>query len=191
MAQIEIYQERLKDRERRRQAARDYNLVRQFFRDGGSTALAAAAAGKLVGQLKPVKRGSRDSKSELTDRLKSAARFQTTEEHSRFMASMLRERELKSRIKELNRYRKNGVHSTREAELFDAERVRRNREKADRKRAQEAGGCLQELGSPRKENQLTPSVTGPDLDSLASVSGLPGLSCKRFSVIDKHEILGA
>lgn len=175
LAHIEMYQERLKDRDRRRQAVRDYNLVRHFFRDGGSHALAAAAAGKLVGQLKPVKRGGRDSKGELMERLKATARFQTTTaEHAAFVASMLRERELKSRIKELNRYRKNGVHSNREAEQFDAQRVRRNREKAERKRAQESAG-FEELSLSRKEISLgTAGSADLDLDSLTTVVGLPG-----------------
>jgi hypothetical protein len=178
-----MYQERLKDRERRRQAARDFCLVRQFFREGGSSSSALSAAHRLLpgGQTKPA---AKRSKSELTDRLKATARFQpSAEEHSRFVGSMLRERELKARIKELNRYRKNGVHNHREAEQFDAERVRRNKEKAERKRAQEAGvgggggmdgptSSSSSSFSPKKENSQ-PSG-GPDLDSLTSVVGLPG-----------------
>ena len=174
VAHIEMYQERLKERERRRQAARDHSLVRHFFRDGGSYALSAAAAGKLVGQLKAVKRG----KGELVEQLKTSARFQSAEEHARLVASMLRERELKTRIKELSRYRKNGVHSTREAEQFDAQRVRRNREKAERKRALEAGGGLDDPSfTLRKENQLI----APDLDNLTSIVGLPGALHSFFS----------
>ena len=170
-----MYQERLKDRERRRQAARDFNLVRHFFRDGGGGGSAAYAAASRFpgGQIKPAKR----SKTELADRLKAAARFQpSAEEHNRFVSSMLRERELKARIKELSRYRKNGVHGAREAEQFDAERVRRNKEKAERKRAQETGGgggLEAPPPSPRRESQTT-AGGGPDLDSLTSVVGLPG-----------------
>jgi hypothetical protein len=178
LAHIEMYQERLKDRERRRQAARDFSLVRQFFRDGGSSSSSALLAAHRL-PAAHIKPAAKRSKSELTDRLKTTARFQpSAEEHSRFLASMLRERELKARIKELNRYRKNGVHGHREAEQFEVERVRRNKEKADRKRAQEAGGGGGVDGpsssSPRKENSQPSGA--PDLDSLSSVVGLPGNS---------------
>lgn len=185
-----MYQERLRDRERRRQAARDFGLVRQFFREGGSSAVLAAAnrlAAAAAAGGQNSKPAAKRSKSELTDRLKATARFQPSpDEHNRFVSGMLRERELKARIKELNRYRKNGVHSLRDAEQFDTERVRRNKEKAERKRSQEAGGSSggtdgtlappPTASSPQKDSHqmMLPGGVPPDLDSLSSVVGLPG-----------------
>lgn len=55
---------------------------------------------------------------------------------------MSKEREITVRIKELLRYRKNGINNLQESESYEAEREKRNTGKADRKKALEA--CLPE-----------------------------------------------
>lgn len=60
-------------------------------------------------------------------------------EYEKFYRSIEREKDLKSRIKELHRYRKNGVSRLRDGDEFDVERLRRNKLKAEKKRAMEAG----------------------------------------------------
>ena len=68
---------------------------------------------------------------------------QGIEEHKKLIASVTKEKELKTRIKELirywwdtfsictskhyRRYRKNGIHQLSEAEQYEAQRVRRNK----------------------------------------------------------------
>ena len=52
---------------------------------------------------------------------------------------MSNEREITVRIKELLRYRKNGINNLQESESYEAEREKRNTGKADRKKALKAG----------------------------------------------------
>lgn len=55
------------------------------------------------------------------------------------LAGVSKEREITVRIKELLRYRKNGINNLQESESYEAEREKRNTGKADRKKALEAG----------------------------------------------------
>jgi len=106
---------------------------------------------------------------------------QGIEEYKKLVASITKEKELKSRIKELIRYRKNGIHQLNEAEQYEAQRIRRNKRKAERKRLLEGGetsGLGEEAVSPVKEEN------NQDLDGITSITGLPG--CDVLSVNEKR-----
>ena len=150
LSQVEMYQAKLKDRERRRQTAADHDLITQFFIEQNT--------------YKPKKK---DGKPDLLDRLKLVSNFQTVPEHKTFMSNMGREKELKSRIKELNRYRKNGVTRSKDGEEFDLQRLRRNKIKTERKKALEAG-----IDIP--PSLLEHPQGGIDLDTITNISILPG-----------------
>ena len=198
LAHVEMYQNKLKERERRKQASKDLTLVDNFFKENPYNAM----TGKLTAQ----KLKKKDSKQEFLDKLKFVSSFQGIEDYKKVMAGINKERDLKYRIKgrvvqtdyfiacdwfiasnpvillvdskvwislikELHRYRKNGINALKEAESYEAERVKRNKKKADRKKALEAG--LPEPPSvepsPVKEDSKT-----MDLDTLNSILGLPG-----------------
>ena len=94
LAHVEMYQAKLKDRQRRRQTASEHALIAQFFAEENTL--------KNQSQAKPKKR---DSKAETLERLKMLANFHTVDEHKKLMASVGREKDIKARIRELNRYR--------------------------------------------------------------------------------------
>ena len=76
--------------------------------------------------------------------MKFVSRFQGIEEYNVQEGSGQREQgagdwEIKVRIKELLRYRKNGINNLQESESYEAERIKRNKRKVDRKKALEAG----------------------------------------------------
>ena len=74
-------------------------------------------------------------------------------------------------MKELHRYRKNGINALKEAESYEAERVKRNKKKADRKKALEAGLPEPPSAEPSPVKEDSKSM---DLDTLTSILGLPG-----------------
>lgn len=91
LAQIDIYARRIRERARRKRLARDYQLAANFFR----------------GYIKRI-RQSRDQR-EFRERLRTFAQFYTCNEFERLVNSLERERALRIRLSELNRYRYNGI----------------------------------------------------------------------------------
>jgi len=150
VTQVEMYQAKLRERKRRRQVARDFGLVKEFCADE-----------ELSRQ--GIKKPRKDNKAELLERLRLSANFQTCDEHTRFIASISRERDLRGRIRELTRYRKNGIRRLRDAEDYEEQRSRRNR----MKKLLSDGG---DDGSPAPR-EIPPEL---DLDYITSIIGLPG-----------------
>ena len=165
LAHVEMYQNKLKERDRRKQVSKNLTLVENFFKENPFNAM----TGKLTIQ-KPKKK---DSKQELLDKFKFVSSFMGIEEYKRVLAGVSKEREIKVRIKELLRYRKNGINNLQESESYEAERSKRNKKKADRKKALEAGlpEPVSIEPSPVKEAEADKAV---DLDNVASITGLPG-----------------
>jgi len=170
LAQVEMYKEKLKERERRRTVAREFGLIDAFFKEN--------PLNPATGKLNPPKPKKKDPRTDVLERLKVMSGVQGVEEHKKLVASVTKEKELKTRIKELIRYRKNGIHQLSEAEQYEAQRVRRNRKKAERKRLLEGGEAVVEEQEVIKEESCGSGV--PDLDSITSIGGLPG-----------HEVLSA
>jgi len=170
LAHVEMYKNKLKERERRKQVAKDFGLVETFFKENPLNPL----TGK-IGAPKPKKR---DPKSEIFEKLKVVSSFQGVDEYKKLVASVTKEKDIKSRIKELLRYRKNGISTLSEAESYEAQRLKRNKRKAERKKALECGGSF----SVSESNTGTASDPSPvkddckksDLDNLSSIIGLPG-----------------
>jgi len=163
---IDMYKAKMRERERRKQVARDHGLVSQYFKENpiATTGLSTKPANS--------KTKRKDPKTDITERLKIMAEFQGVKEHKDFMVNMIKEKDLKSRIKELSRYRKNGISSLSEAEDYESQRIKRNKKKAERKKLYESGGSDQ---SSRPEPS-PPSTPKPaiDLDRIVSIVGLPG-----------------
>lgn len=170
LSHIDIYKIKMRERERRKQVARDHGLVQQFFKENpiSSTGL----------NTKPVstKNKRKDPKTDFTERLKIVAEFQGVKEHKDFMASMIKEKDLKSRIKELSRYRKNGINSLSEAEDYESQRIKRNKRKADRKKLVESGATDNSISRQEKEADKETASVVVDLDRVTSIVGLPGYS---------------
>uniref|UniRef100_A0A336MXM7 CSON009245 protein n=1 Tax=Culicoides sonorensis TaxID=179676 RepID=A0A336MXM7_CULSO len=101
LAQIDIYQRRIRERARRKRLARDYQLAANFFR----------GYIKRLGQ-------SRDQR-EFRERLRTFAQFYTCNEFERLVNSLERERSLRIRLSELNRYRYNGIQKIEETVHFE------------------------------------------------------------------------
>ena len=159
-----MYQKKLQDRERRKQVSNELSLVENFFKENPYNA--------MTGKMTIPKPKKKDSRQEVLEKFKFVTSIQSIDEYKKLMASVSKEKEIKYRIKELQRYRKNGINNLAEAESYEAERLKRNKKKAERKRAQESGGSLDsqtgEPGGPREENKSV------DLDNISTILNLPG-----------------
>ena len=158
LAHVEMYQKKLKERERRKVVSHELSLVENFFKENPYNA--------MTGKMTIPKPKKKDSKQELLDKFKFVANIQSIEEYKKLMASISKEKEIKYRIKELQRYRKNGINSLTEAESYEAERLKRNKKKSERKRGGHEEG--QEQGTVKEE------VKSVDLDNIPSIVNLPG-----------------
>lgn len=107
LAQVDIYTRRLRERARRKRVSRDFQLVSQFF----------AANRKLS------KRKLSKEEKEFQDRMRVFTQFHTAQEHEQCLQNLQKERELKIRISELARYRRNGLTRHEECAHFEQERV--------------------------------------------------------------------
>jgi len=122
LAQIDVYSNKVKERLRRKRIAKDYTLVPQFF-----------TANKKDKSQNNKKKTSREEK-EFQERTRSLTQFHSAEEHQQLFESMRKEKELKSRIKELMRYRRNGITKLSECTDFDSARYKRERKKENKKK---------------------------------------------------------
>ncbi|XP_058467625.1 transcriptional adapter 2B-like isoform X2 [Malaya genurostris] len=101
LAQVDIYTRRLRERARRKRVVRDYQLVVNFFRGNAKRA-----------------RMNRDQR-EFRERLRTFSQFYTSQEFERLIAALERERSLRIRLSELNRYRWNGLQRKDECVHFE------------------------------------------------------------------------
>jgi len=165
-----MYKNKLKERERRKQVAKDFGLVETFFKENPLN----ASTGKISAP-KPKKK---DPKSEVFEKLKVVSSFQGVEEYKKMVASVSKEKDIKSRIKELLRYRKNGISTLTEAESYESQRLKRNKRKAEIKKALESGtisvGSDNNASSSYDQSPIKDEFKKSDLDKLSSIVGLPG-----------------
>ncbi len=97
LAQVDIYERRLREQVRRKRVARDYQLVSRFYRENPIVQI--GLGGKLVGgaKLSPVKAARRGEmpKLELMEALRPATQFFTAQEFNQCVNNLCVAKELK------------------------------------------------------------------------------------------------
>lgn len=139
LAQVERYRLRLKERDRRKQFAREHGLITSAAQAAAVTAAAATPGARLPKPLSiksPHIKKDKDKDKKLSkedkdfqERLKPFAQCHSCKEHEDFLEGYQKERELKNRMKELFHLRKNGITKLEEVEKFDEERLKREKKK--------------------------------------------------------------
>ncbi|KAJ8308734.1 hypothetical protein KUTeg_013608 [Tegillarca granosa] len=119
LAQVDRYRTRLKERDRRKKIAREYSLIQ-----------AATSLAKQKYQTPKRKKEER----EFQDKMKVFTQFHSAAEHEAFFENIQKEKELKSRIKELMRYRKHGITKLDEIDDFEEEKFKRDKKKENKKK---------------------------------------------------------
>nr|CAG4650937.1 EOG090X058A [Simocephalus serrulatus] len=118
LAQVDMYTRRLRERARRKRVARDFRLVSQYFNAIKKEKEKPTTAAK--------KRESQKEK-EIQEKFRAFSQFHTASEHEQFLRNQAKERALRLRIRELIKYRRNGL--TRHEECTEYERLRYFRER--------------------------------------------------------------
>ncbi|XP_063844405.1 transcriptional adapter 2-beta-like isoform X4 [Scylla paramamosain] len=140
LAQVDMYMRRLRERSRRKRVVRDFQIVPQFFKKE-----------KEKVQVPPKKK-SKDDRDSLAEKLRSVSQFQTASEHNNLISSLVRERELRTRIKELLRYRRNGIRHVEECHEFEVARARRDKKKENKKKAPSIHNFAFHAGQPASDS---------------------------------------
>ncbi|XP_029113310.1 transcriptional adapter 2-beta [Scleropages formosus] len=168
-AHVDMYVRKLRERQRRKNIARDYNLVPAFLgkdkKDkekekpalgggasgaaaGGGGAGGAAAASSTAPSATAGSSGAppapkrKITKEEKEQRLKLRAlcQFMAHREFEEFFENMHKERVLRAKVRELQRYRRNGITKLDESAEYEAARHKREKRKENKSVAQSKRG---------------------------------------------------
>lgn len=173
-AHVDMYVRKLRERQRRKNIARDYNLVPGFLgRDkkdkekekpgplgvigtigavggagtGGSTVgSGSTTAGSASVPSTPKRKISKEEKEQRV-KLRGLCQFMVHREFEEFFENMHKERVLRAKVRELQRYRRNGITRLEESAEYEAARHKREKRKENKsmvasKRGSAGGGVL-------------------------------------------------
>lgn len=141
LSQVDMYMRRLRERSRRKRVVRDFQVVQGFFKKERDKA-----------QLPPKNKKQKDDKESVSDKLRPISQFQTASEHNNLIESIVREREVRTRIRELLRYRRNGIRHVEECKEFEIARARRDKKKEFRKKGTTTQTQTADHSGKSKEN---------------------------------------
>ncbi|XP_037538421.1 transcriptional adapter 2-beta [Nematolebias whitei] len=158
-AHVDMYVRKLRERQRRKNIARDYNLVPVFLgRDkkdkekekpgslgvvgasvgaGGQGAAGAVGSAATTGSgSSPIpstpKRKITKEEKEQRVRLRALCQFMAHREFEEFFENMHKERMLRVKVRELQRYRRNGITRLEESAEYEAARHKREKRKENK-----------------------------------------------------------
>uniref|UniRef100_A0A3Q3KDU7 Transcriptional adapter n=1 Tax=Monopterus albus TaxID=43700 RepID=A0A3Q3KDU7_MONAL len=120
-AHVDMYVRKLRERQRRKNIARDYNLVPTFLgRDK-----------KDKEKEKPGRKITKEEKEQRV-RLRGLCQFMAHREFEDFFENMHKERVLRAKVRELQRYRRNGITRLEESAEYEAARHKREKRKENK-----------------------------------------------------------
>ncbi|KAJ8262117.1 hypothetical protein GJAV_G00162410 [Gymnothorax javanicus] len=159
-AHVDMYVRKLRERQRRKNIARDYNLVPAFLgKDkkekekekpalggggvGGATVPSVTASSSSA--LPAPKRKITKEEREQRVKLRALCQFMAHREFEEFFENMHKERVLRAKVRELQRYRRNGITKLDESAEYEAARHKREKRKENKgvsqsKRSSSGGG---------------------------------------------------
>ncbi|RUS80988.1 hypothetical protein EGW08_011263 [Elysia chlorotica] len=186
LAQVSKYRLRLQERERRKRLAREYGL----------TAAGAPPISKTPKTPHPKKKTGKNGR-ELLERLKPFSQFHSQAEHQMLFDNVKREREIKARIKELVRLRKNGISKLADEEIYEEEKFKRDKRKENKKKmamsaipkrnsqvSKKAEGKLEKMDTSSGENEE--KVSEKDENSVETRKGVNN-SMPGFELVSENE----
>ncbi|XP_070786221.1 transcriptional adapter 2-beta [Enoplosus armatus] len=122
-AHVDMYVRKLRERQRRKNIARDYNLVPAFLgRDKKDKDKPGAT---------PKRKITKEEKEQRV-RLRGLCQFMAHREFEDFFENMHKERVLRAKVRELQRYRRNGITRLEESAEYEAARHKREKRKENK-----------------------------------------------------------
>ncbi len=142
LAHISMYQRRLMERFRKKHIAREYGLVSQFFKSHNTLKEQTHSTphktySNNVNKKKSLPTQENERNSLFEDKFKPLLRFESYEENRELFQNLQREKEIKSKIKELMRFRRNGLKrlNDQECSAFESARNKREKRKENKKKS--------------------------------------------------------
>ena len=128
LSQVDRYRYRLADREQRKVLAREFGLLSSatIFTTGTSGGKPKSQQTKKTKSSSSGSSSSKDDK-EIVEKLRVFARFLSFKDHKQYCDNLQREKDLRSQIKELSRYRRNGLTKTDEVDAFEDHKNKKER----------------------------------------------------------------
>ncbi|XP_064623922.1 transcriptional adapter 2-beta-like [Lineus longissimus] len=121
LAQVDIYRQRIKERVRRKKISRTHALIMNVLKSTKQN-------------LKGTKRKMSKEEKDLQEKMRIFAQFQTSAEREQYFETLQKERQTKLRIKELMRFRRNGITKLEDCKEFEEEKYLREKKKENRKK---------------------------------------------------------
>uniref|UniRef100_A0A3B4UZH8 Transcriptional adapter n=1 Tax=Seriola dumerili TaxID=41447 RepID=A0A3B4UZH8_SERDU len=118
-AHVDMYVRKLRERQRRKNIARDYNLVPVFL-------------GRDKKDKEKEKPGITKEEKEQRIRLRGLCQFMAHREFEDFFENIHKERVLRAKVRELQRYRRNGITRLEESAEYEAARHKREKRKENK-----------------------------------------------------------
>ncbi|KAJ0405198.1 hypothetical protein ATCC90586_008826 [Pythium insidiosum] len=169
---IEIYNAKLDERERRKKFVIERGLL-DYKKHQQSERRRPKDEREIIAQMRPF------------------ARFQSPKEHEEFVNGLITAMRLRKQILLLQEYRKNGVRTLAEAELYDAEKKKRETEQALQKQ-RESASYLYDSARPQSGGPRSRGTSSFDVD------GTPGSHllapkekelCAKLKLLPKHYLV--
>lgn len=98
---VDMYRSKLRERERRKRVARDHGLINDYFKE-----YPVPGDKKLVGPNGQPITKKKNQKDPVLEKLKILSEFQSVKEYQNFIAGIMKEKDVKARIKDLMREKK-------------------------------------------------------------------------------------
>lgn len=137
LVHVDMYERLLREEVRRKRVARDYQLVSTYFKENPLIPFGVKISPIKMASLLKMKKTA-DPRQELTDALKPFCQFNTCQEFQSLVANVCYEKDLKTRIKELIKYREHGIMNPEHCVPF--EKLRFKRELRLRAKGRKAAG---------------------------------------------------
>ncbi|KAJ8382177.1 hypothetical protein SKAU_G00029550 [Synaphobranchus kaupii] len=153
-AHVDMYVRKLRERQRRKTIARDYNLVPTFLgKDkkekekekpvpgggAGGTVAPSVAAGSSSAPAAPKRKITKEEREQRV-KLRALCQFMAHREFEEFFENMHKERVLRAKVRELQRYRRNGIAKLDESAEYEAARHKREKRKENKSVTQSKRG---------------------------------------------------
>ncbi|XP_022101292.1 transcriptional adapter 2-beta-like isoform X2 [Acanthaster planci] len=173
---VEIYTSRLKERQRRKKIARDFGIITAAL---SSTATKAKDQKdqKSASTQAPKRRPSKEE-TELKEKMRALAQFMTGKEQDEFFENLHEEKEIRARIKELIKYRRNGITKLEEISEYEEAKCKRDRRKEGKKKIVDKSKRSGVISAKKTEPKEEPKKDDREIveDEFQAIKASPGFS---------------
>lgn len=134
-AKIQIYNKRIRKRIECKKVVEDHDLVSEFLKEEDKVQNAKTT------------RSSTSDASEMKSKMRPLCRFHSSLSHQQLISNIHRHRRLKARIRELMRYRRNGIMKLEDASKFERARNKQLKSKENKKKISSPSSSQRHLSS--------------------------------------------